>query len=46
VGSLVDVGRGKQPVGWIADILAAAERTACGPISPPDGLYLEKVDYE
>jgi tRNA pseudouridine38-40 synthase len=46
VGSLVDVGRGKQPVGWIADILAATERTACGPISPPDGLFLEKVDYE
>ena len=46
MGSLVDVGRGKQPVEWIAEILAAAERTACGPISPPDGLYLEKVDYE
>lgn len=45
VGSLVDVGRGKEPVGWIPKILAAKDRTACGPISPPDGLYLERVDY-
>jgi tRNA pseudouridine38-40 synthase len=46
VGSLVDVGRGKQPVRWIADILAAADRTQCGPIAPADGLYLTQVDYD
>lgn len=46
VGSLVEVGRGKQRPGWIAEILAAAARTACGPIAPADGLYLEKVDYD
>ncbi|KCZ54124.1 tRNA pseudouridine synthase A [Hyphomonas beringensis] len=45
VGSLVDVGRGRQPVGWIADILAQADRSACGPVAPAEGLYLEKVDY-
>lgn len=45
VGSLVDIGRGKQKPGWIADILAARDRTTCGPVSPPDGLYLERVDY-
>jgi tRNA pseudouridine38-40 synthase len=45
VGSLVEVGRGREPVGWIADILKAADRTACGPVSPPEGLYLESVSY-
>jgi tRNA pseudouridine38-40 synthase len=46
VGSLVEVGRGYQPLGWIADILAAANRHRCGPVAPPDGLYLVRVDYE
>ncbi len=45
VGSLVEVGRGHRPVDWMADILAAADRTACGPIAPPDGLFLTRVDY-
>lgn len=45
VGSLMEVGRGKQPVRWMAEILAAAERAACGPVAPPDGLYLTQVDY-
>ena len=31
---------------WLADILAAVDRTQCGPIAPADGLYLEKVDYD
>jgi len=46
VGSLVEVGRGREPVHWIADILKAADRTACGPVSPPDGLYLASVSYD
>lgn len=46
VGSLVDVGRGREQVGWIADILKAADRTACGPVAPPDGLYLTRVSYD
>ncbi|MEO0816190.1 MAG: tRNA pseudouridine(38-40) synthase TruA [Pseudomonadota bacterium] len=45
VGSLVEVGRGKRAPGWIGDILAAADRSACGPVAPPDGLYLSGVDY-
>lgn len=46
VGSLVEVGRGKEGAGWIAEILAAADRTLCGPVAPPEGLYLESVSYE
>ncbi|MCI4644535.1 MAG: tRNA pseudouridine(38-40) synthase TruA [Hyphomonadaceae bacterium] len=46
VGSLVEVGRGRQEPGWIAEILAAADRSACGPVAPPDGLYLTAVDYD
>lgn len=46
VGSLVEIGRGKRDAAWLLDILAAADRTACGPVSPPDGLFLEKVDYD
>ncbi len=37
VGSLVDVGRGREREGWIAQILAAADRTKCGPVAPADG---------
>ena len=45
VGSLVEVGRGKESTGWIAEILNAADRTLCGPVAPPEGLYLESVSY-
>ena len=44
-GSLVVVGNG----GWSADdlgkALEARDRSACGQVAPPDGLYLMKVDY-
>jgi tRNA pseudouridine38-40 synthase len=45
VGSLAEVGRGRWATGDIARILAAADRTQCGPVAPPDGLYLTKVEY-
>jgi tRNA pseudouridine38-40 synthase len=46
VGSLVAVGEGKWSRGDLAAALAARDRTACGPVAPPDGLYLAKVDYQ
>jgi tRNA pseudouridine38-40 synthase len=46
VGSLVEVGRGRESTNWIAEILAAADRTRCGPVAPADGLYLTGVSYE
>ena len=45
VGSLVDVGRGRERPEWISEILAAVDRTRCGPVAPADGLYLESVSY-
>lgn len=45
-GSLRRVGDGGWPVEAIAEILAKCDRKACGPVAPPDGLYLARVDYE
>jgi len=45
VGSLAMVGEGKWSADDLAKVLAARDRTACGPLAPPDGLYLMKVDY-
>jgi len=45
VGSLVQVGEGRWSADDLARALAARDRRACGPVAPPDGLYLVKVDY-
>ena len=45
VGSLKKVGEGRWPIASIAEALAAADRRRCGPVAPPDGLYLVRVDY-
>jgi tRNA pseudouridine38-40 synthase len=45
VGSLVAVGEGKWSADDLARALNACDRAACGPVAPPDGLYLIKVDY-
>ena len=45
VGTLVEVGRGRRPVGWVADVLAACDRSAAGPTAPAAGLTLDCVDY-
>jgi tRNA pseudouridine38-40 synthase len=45
VGSLVHVGEGKWSADDLAAALAARDRTACGQVAPPQGLYLTRVDY-
>jgi len=45
VGSLVLVGDGKWSAADLARALDARDRAACGPVAPPEGLYLVRVDY-
>ncbi|MFT3939485.1 tRNA pseudouridine(38-40) synthase TruA [Rhodopseudomonas sp.] len=45
VGSLVWVGEGRWTADDLAAALAARKRAACGPVAPPEGLYLMQVDY-
>ncbi len=45
VGSLALVGDGKWGADDVAAALAARDRTACGQVAPPEGLYLVRVDY-
>ena len=46
VGSLVQVGRGSWSPDDMRVALEACDRSACGPVSPPHGLYLSAVRYE
>jgi tRNA pseudouridine38-40 synthase len=45
-GSLVEVGRGRQPASWIDDLLASRERGRAGRTAPATGLFLVRVEYE
>lgn len=45
VGSLKLVGEGTWTPADIDAALEARERSACGPVAPPHGLYLVKVEY-
>ena len=38
VGSLMEVGAGERPEAWIAELLAARDRTLAGPTAPSAGL--------
>ena len=44
-GSLEHVGSGKWQAEDLANALAAKDRTRCGQVAPPQGLYLVAVDY-
>jgi len=45
VGTLVEVGLGRWPPERISEILEARNRTAAGPIAPPNGLCLMWIKY-
>jgi tRNA pseudouridine38-40 synthase len=45
VGTLKKIGEGAWPETSAAAALAARDRARCGPLAPPDGLYLVAVDY-
>jgi tRNA pseudouridine38-40 synthase len=45
VGTLERVGMGALTPQDVAEALAARDRSACGPVAPPQGLYLTGVRY-
>jgi tRNA pseudouridine38-40 synthase len=45
VGFMVEVGRGRRRAEETAAVLAAADRSAAGPMAPPQGLILWEVGY-
>lgn len=44
-GSLMLVGRGEREVDWVAELLAAGDRSRAADTAAPDGLYLVAVSY-
>ena len=46
VGTLIYVGKGKHPPAWVSELLLSKNRNSAAPTFGPEGLYLEKVEYE
>jgi tRNA pseudouridine38-40 synthase len=46
VGTLVQIGKGKAPVSFAGEALAAKDRQAAGMTAPPQGLFLVGVEYD
>lgn len=44
-GTLVEVGRGKRPPEWVAEVIAARDRCAAGQTAPAHGLCMQWVAY-
>ena len=44
-GTLVEVGRGKRPPEWVAEVIAAKDRCAAGQTAPAHGLCMQWVAY-
>ena len=45
VGCLVEVGAGTRAPDWVAEVLAARDRSVAARVAPPHGLTLERVSY-
>jgi tRNA pseudouridine38-40 synthase len=45
IGTLVDVGSGRRSPAWVADALAACDRSAAGQTAPAHGLTFWSVTY-
>ena len=45
VGTLVEVGAGRQSVAWVKDVLEAKNRQVSGPKAPACGLYFLRANY-
>jgi tRNA pseudouridine38-40 synthase len=45
VGSFIQIGVGKQSPHWMAEVLAAKDRSVAAPTFSPAGLYLGQIAY-
>jgi tRNA pseudouridine38-40 synthase len=45
VGTLVEVGRGRQRPEWLREVIASRDRGQAGQAAPAHGLFLVSVDY-
>jgi tRNA pseudouridine38-40 synthase len=46
VGTLVYVGKGKHPPQWVQEVMHSKDRAKAAPTFGPEGLYLEKIEYD
>lgn len=46
VGTLVHIGKGAQPAGWVDELLQMQDRKLAAPTFAPDGLYFRGPVYE
>jgi len=45
VGALVEIGRGRRPPAWAAELLQGRDRTLAAMTAPPQGLTLAAIGY-
>ncbi len=45
VGALVEIGSGRRPAGWAAELLASRDRSLGAVTAPPQGLTLAGIGY-
>jgi tRNA pseudouridine38-40 synthase len=46
VGTLIYVGKGRHPPAWALEVLESRDRSRAAPTFGPEGLYLEKIEYD
>ena len=45
VGTMIEIGRGKRPPEWIADVLSSRDRCEAGQSVPGHALFLTDIEY-
>ncbi len=45
VGTMVEIGRGKYPPGYLGEVVEKRDRRLAGPTAPPQGLFQVEVEY-
>lgn len=46
VGTLIEIGRGRRPAGWLSEVMGSRDRAMAGPTAPAEGLFLVSVAYD